>query len=293
MKPKVSVRIVTYNHERFIGETLESVLCQKVDFPYEMVIAEDCSSDNTRRILLDYQRRHPDVIRLLLNERNMGSRYTTRRARHQCRGEYVAFLDGDDYWTSPDKLQRQAELLDRNPQYAICFHRVRIVHEDGREGGLYPSRPLRPVLTLEECLSENVMPSGSMFYRSNLFTDIPPEFAAVPFGDWPIQICCLVKGDAGFIDEAMGVHRFHRGGLWTQGGSRSARVRIDQTQGRISFLKAADAFLEHRYGDLIARLLARRKDELRALQVERIKDGLRERFPTLYHVLRTAQRGGW
>lgn len=292
MKPKVSVRMVTYNHERFIGEAIDSVLCQNVNFPYEIVIGEDCSSDNTRMIVQEYQRRHPDVIRLLLNERNMGSRYNTYNTRKACRGEYIAFLDGDDYWTSPDKLQKQADLLDENPQLTICCHKAQIIYEDGRSGPVYPNQPLKPILTLEDTLPQNVMPSCSMFFRNRLFEAMPKVFESVPIGDWPIQVCCLKKGKAGYIDEVLGVHRFHSSGIWTQGGDKSPQVRIRQTQWNILFYKAADIYLESQYKDLIAGLIAAKKKELREFRVELVKERLRTTFPGMYGIYRAIKGSG-
>ena len=102
-QPKVSVRIVTYNHERFIGQAIDSVLMQTVNFPYEIVIGEDCSTDNTRRIVMDYRDRYPDKIRLLLHEQNVGQHANIMRTEAACRGRYMANLDGDDYWTDPCK----------------------------------------------------------------------------------------------------------------------------------------------------------------------------------------------
>jgi glycosyltransferase involved in cell wall biosynthesis len=286
MQPKVSVRMVTYNHERFIGEAIDSVLCQNVNFSYEIVIGEDCSSDNTRLIVQEYQRRHPDVIRLLLNERTIGSRHNTHHTRQACRGEYIAFLDGDDYWTSPDKLQKQADILDQNPQLTICFHKAQIVFEDGRKGNTHPMQPLKPILTLEDILSENLMPSCSMMFRSHIFESIPKEFALVPFGDWPIQVCCLIHGKAGYIDEVMGVYRFHAGGTWTEGGGNIPEVWIRQIRGALLFYKAVDTYLDYRYRDLLNAAIAKNTDLLRTYRIEHIKRRLKKTFPASYKTFR-------
>ena len=128
---KVSALILTYNHERFIGQAIEGFLTQKTDFPSELVIAEDCSTDGTRDVIRRYWEKYPDRIRVLLNRHNIGAGPTITRAYHACRGQYVAVVEGDDYWTSPDKLQRQADLLDRHPEYAMCFHSVQMVWDDG------------------------------------------------------------------------------------------------------------------------------------------------------------------
>ena len=128
---KVSVHMITYNHEKFIAQAIESALMQQVDFDYEIVIGEDCSTDRTREIVVAYQQRHPDKIRLLLHEQNVGVSLNDIRVYRACRGEYVAWLEGDDYWTSPHKLQKQADFLDSHPACSACFHPVTVFFEDG------------------------------------------------------------------------------------------------------------------------------------------------------------------
>src|SRR3712207_1086613 len=101
---KVSVLMLAYNHEKFIAQALDSALMQQVNFDYEIVIGEDCSTDNTRDILIRYQKEYPHRIRLLLPEKNLGMHDNLIQTFKACRGDYIAFLEGDDYWTSPNKL---------------------------------------------------------------------------------------------------------------------------------------------------------------------------------------------
>jgi len=123
---KVSVLLKAYNHEPFIARALASVLEQRTDFPFEIVIGEDCSTDGTRAVLLGMRDRDPR-IRLLLRDRNLGNIRNLTDTLAACRGEYVALLDGDDYWTSADKLQTQAAFLDAHPHYSSCAHNAVVV----------------------------------------------------------------------------------------------------------------------------------------------------------------------
>src|SRR4030067_128381 len=116
---KVSVIVITYNHEEFICQSLDSILMQDVNFEYEIVIGEDCSTDKTRDILLDYQKNYPDKIRLILSEKNRGLIANFVQTYKSCSGEYIATIDGDDYWTSSQKLQKQVDFLDNNLDYAM------------------------------------------------------------------------------------------------------------------------------------------------------------------------------
>src|ERR1700745_2179124 len=112
---KLSVMMITYNHEQFIAQAIESVLMQKVNFDFEIVIGEDCSTDGTRAIVLDFQHRYPGRIALILRPRNIGPMWTKESTLAACRGQYLSILEGDDYWTSTDKIQKQVDFLDSHP----------------------------------------------------------------------------------------------------------------------------------------------------------------------------------
>ena len=131
----VTVGIQTYNHAGFIAQAIESVLDQQVDFDYDILIGEDCSTDGTREIVLTYRDRWPDRIKLLLSDQNAGNdgRTLLRRMLETASGDYLALFDGDDYWTSPLKLARQVSFLDHHPECALCFHQTTVVYEDGSQ----------------------------------------------------------------------------------------------------------------------------------------------------------------
>jgi len=213
---KVSALILTYNHERFIGQAIEGFLIQKTDFPCELVIAEDCSTDGTREVIRRYWEKHPDRIRVLLNRRNIGAGRTVARAYQACHGQYVAMVEGDDYWTSPDKLQRQADLLDRHPECAMCFHSVQLVWDDGsRAPVLYRPPQIKDRYPLRDLLRSNFIGSCSAMYRRGVFGPHPLWYYIMPVGDWCQHILHAQHGDIGYIDEPMAVYRQHSGGVYS------------------------------------------------------------------------------
>ncbi|MCQ2307121.1 MAG: glycosyltransferase [Bacteroidales bacterium] len=126
IEPLLSIITITYNQEQFIAKTIESVLMQKVDFPIEYIIAEDCSTDGTLAICKDYAEKYPDIIRIITSEKNVGGIENERRAMLAAKGKYVALCEGDDYWTDPLKLQRQVGFLESHPDYSVTFHRYKI-----------------------------------------------------------------------------------------------------------------------------------------------------------------------
>ena len=216
---KVSVRIVTYNHGKFIAQTIDSALMQQVNFDYEIVIGEDLSTDNTRDIVIDYQKRYPDKIRLLLHERNLGMIRNGMQTTKACRGEYIARLDGDDYWTSPYKLQNQMEFMDNHPDYAMCSHSVEVVDKDNL--GSIPKTLRAPVekytFTLDDLLIYgNFLPTCSVFYRREYLSSYPDWFKEAPIGDWITNIIVSQYGKIAFLDQLMAAYRIHSGGIYTK-----------------------------------------------------------------------------
>ncbi len=122
--PKVSVLMITYNHEQYIEQAVRSVMMQETDFDYELVIGEDCSTDRTREIVLRLKEEFPDKIRLLLPEKNLGMIPNFVATYEACRGEYIALCEGDDYWTHPKKLQIQVDYM-KGSECRMCFHKQR------------------------------------------------------------------------------------------------------------------------------------------------------------------------
>jgi len=244
---KVSVLVMTYNHAAFVAQALESVLMQQVNFAYEVLISEDCSTDGTREIVLDFQKRHPDKIRLLLSKQNLHSNEIVVRGIETARGRYIALLDGDDYWTSPHKLQKQADFLDAHPECAFCFHNATVIHEDGSK----PPRNWTPATqkefsSLEDIWLGNFIATCSTMFRRGLFGRVPDWYDAFfPITDWPLHILNAEHGTIGYLNEIMGVYRYHRGGLY------SAYSEARKQEETLKFYKVMDRNLNYKYSKLV------------------------------------------
>lgn len=252
---KVSVLMITYNHENFIAQAIDGVLMQQVNFDYELVIGEDCSTDNTRDIVIGYQKRHPDKIRLLLPEKNLGGKKNFIQAYKACQGEYIALLDGDDYWTSPHKLQKQVDFLDSHPECAICFHDATWFYEDGgREPRNYCRADQKGISTLEDLLAEDFIPTCSTMFRKGLFGEFPDWYYTVLMGDWSLHILNAQHGDIGYLNEVMGAYRVHPGGIY------SLRNAIEKVQGTIHWYETINAHLNYEYQDTIRSAMIKQWD---------------------------------
>lgn len=241
---KVSVLVITYNHEAFIRQALESVLAQTVTFSLEIIISEDCSLDRTRDIVIEYQQRYPEIVRLLLSERNLRSNEVVARGLRVARGTYIALLDGDDYWISSRKLQRQSDFLDQNPNSAICFHNAKVIYED-RLGNshLWNSPEQKKETSIDDLWSGNFIATSSVMFRHNLSQQIPSWYIDMfPIGDWPLHILNAEHGSISFIDEVMSVYRQHSGGLY------STLSELQKQRATRRFYKMMNANLTHKYG---------------------------------------------
>ena len=127
-EPLVSVKMITYNHAPYIARATEGVLQQKTTFPFELVIGEDCSTDGTREIVFEYQEKYPDIICVITSDENVGGRKNSYRTTKACRGKYIAFCEGDDYWHCPDKLQKQADYLESRPECGLVYSGYDVYH---------------------------------------------------------------------------------------------------------------------------------------------------------------------
>lgn len=249
-KPTVSIKMSTYNHGQFIAQAIESVLMQEANFPFELIIGEDCSTDNTRAIVLGYQQRYPEIIKPILNDRNMGMKHTFHQTHRACQGDYIAILDGDDYWTSPHKLQKQVDFMNANPDCSICFHNVEMVYENGKETQIYIEKADRDIL-FEDLLKICFIPSCSVMLRNHLFNTFPPGFDDIPMSDWPLYILTAQHGRICFLDGVMGAWRYHSGGVWTQGGNPSLEHQLKTAVWQLKFYDVINRHLDYQYDSLI------------------------------------------
>jgi glycosyltransferase involved in cell wall biosynthesis len=261
---KVSVLIITYNQERFIAQAIESALMQEAGFDYELVIGEDCSTDRTRQIVVDYTTRYPEKIRPLLHERNLGSggKRNFVRAMGACRGKYAALLEGDDYWTDPRKLQKQVDFLDRHPDCAIHFHNVEVIYDDKpgfshpyyvpEPDGPYMHRKPKPISTLEDLVPGNFIQTPSVMFRTGLVEEWPEWFYELDVGDYALHVLNAQYGSIAYTDETMAAYRIHAHGLFT------SRSEVDRLRGAICATETVNKYFQYRYDRVISKGIARK-----------------------------------
>jgi glycosyltransferase involved in cell wall biosynthesis len=247
MPIKVSVLVMTYNHAKFISQALESILMQQVNFNYEVLISEDCSTDGTREIVKEYYDKFPDKIQLLLSEKNIHSNAVVVRGIDAARGDYIALLDGDDYWMSSDKLQKQVDFLDTHPDCALCFHNAQVVYEDNsQEPWYWTPADQKQFSTLEDIWLGNFIATCSTMFRRGLFGEVPDWYDSFfPITDWPLHILNAEHGNIGYINEVMGVYRYHSEGLY------SPFSQFQKLEKTLNFYHKINAELNYKYNKIV------------------------------------------
>ena len=248
---KASVCIIAYNVEAFIAQALDTALAQRTNFAFEVVVGEDLSQDSTREIIADYHRRYPNLMRPIFREKNLGMVRNFAETVRACRGRYIAMLDGDDFWNSPLKLQKQVDFLDSHPECSGCYHNVNILYE--ADPGLtrrYYSRPPKPFLYLKDLVGANPICSGSMVFRAGLFKDFPEWYYTMLMQDWPLYLLNAQFGPAGYIDEVLSTYRIHPQSDWAK------LDRIDTLERRIFAVQKMHAALNLSYDDIVQKEIA-------------------------------------
>ena len=205
-EPMVSVVITTYHSAEWILQALESVLLQRTTFPVEIVIADDCSGDKTVALVQGVADRYPGLFRILTRDRNAGTQRNYYDGFEAARGRYIAWLDADDYWTDPLKLQTQVEALEARPDVPMCCHYVRWVKRGSAaevQRERYPA--LAPGLHgLESILRSNFVPSPSILFRNGLHRQLPEwYFGLTPITDWPLHVLAARDGGILLLDRNM------------------------------------------------------------------------------------------
>ncbi len=219
--PLVSVVIPSYNVGAWLKQTVDSVLAQRTSFAVEVVISDDASRDDSVAIARSYKEAYPHLVHLLLREKNVGMQRNYYGAFEQARGKYIAWLDGDDYWTDPLKLELQVQALEADPGISMCGHYVRWVSR-GPTGKVererYPRLPPGRY-GLETILRSNFLPSPSVVFRNGLQRDLPEfYFDLAPIGDWPVHIMAAHKGDILLLDRIMADYTLNAtSNYWSEG----------------------------------------------------------------------------
>lgn len=229
-QPVLTVLTMTRNHEKYIGECMDSVLAQKTDFPVQHLVLDHYSTDGTPGIIAEYASRYPSIRPVLLKA-GTGCYDNVSALLGRCCSEYAALCDGDDFFSDENKLQLQVNFLRRNPQCALVFHPVKVAFEDGRPSLLFPESGVLPGETRKEyCLTDllkgNIIQTNSVVYRWRFREGLPDWFKPrLCPGDWYWHLLHAETGKIGFIPRVMSVYRRHANALYVNSFRDSRKHR--------------------------------------------------------------------
>lgn len=214
LKPMVSVVMTTYNHYPYIREAIEGVLMQKTDFPVELIIGEDCSNDDTRKIVEEYSVRYPEKIKPIFNEKSLGFLKNYKNTLQAVSGKYIAFCEGDDYWTDPLKLQKQVDFMETNLSYVACFHKYQEIEGTTIRNEVFPDIEEDFVVTKSNFFKNWYTKTLTVLLRSESFYKIDVSNYQNP-RDTSLFYELLKINNAMCLNFVGGVYRLHSTGVWS------------------------------------------------------------------------------
>lgn len=215
---KVSVCVVTYNHEKYIRQCLQSIVEQEANFRFEVIVGEDCSTDDTRAIVREFAEKYPDIVRPVFHEKNVGATQNYLTVLRLAAGELICNCDGDDYWL-PSKLETQVQFMDEHPECNVSGHRMYVTDDSALLTEDYRGY-LPPIMKISAFYEYgNFLPNSSTMHRASCdkIMDVKDETI-----DFLFHISRVQDGHIGFIKQYLGVYRQH-GGSMTAGSHRSLR----------------------------------------------------------------------
>jgi glycosyltransferase involved in cell wall biosynthesis len=205
----ISIVVVTYNQEKYISQALDSILEQEHTYPYEIIVADDCSKDNTKSILLEYKNKFPDIITLLLNENNYGLIRNYFNVISYCSGKYIMQCAGDDYWL-PGKVEAQIRYMEEHFDVGMCYGKVLQYYQKAKKYSIYP---FGDNCTLDDIIKsgKRAVPALSICMRREVFlhylTEIEPETKEWLVEDYPLVLWFLYNNKIYCINKIVGVYR--------------------------------------------------------------------------------------
>ncbi len=247
MEPLVSICTLAYNHEPYIRECLDGFLMQKTDFKFEVLIHDDASTDNTAKIIREYQEKYPDIIKPIYQTenqywKNIGISRTYQYPR--AKGKYIALCEGDDYWTDPYKLQKQVDFLEEHPDFSMCFHNGKMVWEKGKRPSKLYAKLHEGIYTPEHLYRRHLVVTASIVARVEVVRDDKFikafDTRKIIYGDLFFILSCTRLGKIWGMPDVMSVYRRHEGGVVYKQGLSDCAKEIDLAYFFLSYFEDPD-----------------------------------------------------
>lgn len=254
----ISVSIIcnTYNHEKYVKDALDGFVMQKTNFPFEILIHDDASTDNTANIIREYEKKYPDIIKPIYqteNQYSKGKGLVGKIQYARAKGKYIAFCEGDDYWTDPYKLQKQYDALEKHPEIDICTTAaLKVDAKTNKRISVISLRKENAIISLEDVIAGGggFVATATIFCRENIIHDTP-KFVQILSLDYTLQIHGALRGGMLFLSDITGVYRWLTDNSWTQRKMQNSKAIMQHTQKVNSALKVLDKETNGKYSDTI------------------------------------------
>ncbi|WKY46929.1 glycosyltransferase [Eubacteriaceae bacterium ES3] len=289
----VSVACITYNHEKYIADAIESFLMQKTNFKFEILIHDDASTDATARIIKEYEERYPDLIKPIYQTENKYSQGLDVDEINTCRakGKYIAMCEGDDFWTDPTKLQQQYDYMESCPACSLCVHDAYIVYASGKRKDVSMRLRKSRKFSVEEIIVGGgaLFATSSLFYRQCFDGNMPEFYKISPTGDYPLVIHLALKGEVYYIGKKMSAYRVGVAGSWTETEMKTLEKRTKHYREIAEMLDELDRYTDYLYQDTILNAKSRNEFEL-LIHAKRYDELKRGKYQEIYRSLSKRKR---
>lgn len=284
----VSICCITYNHEKYITDAIESFLMQKTNFNFEIIIHDDASTDNTADIIREFAKEYP-IVKPIFQSENQYSKDISISESYvypKATGKYIALCEGDDYWVDPYKLQKQVDYMEANPSCSLCCHSGLKVNSDNSEI-IEVMRPHKEgyISTGDIIDRGNNLPTASFLFPRNMIKELPNFLKVSPVGDYPLVMLLASKGTVYYMDTVMSAYRVGDPGSWTSRvSSMKAEHKIEIAKGIISMLDEFDKYSKFKYSKYVKKTKFSRINQMLLLSEKGIRDN---RYKEHYDLLNT------
>ena len=265
----VTVYCTVYNHEKYLRQCLDSLTVQKTNFEYEIIVHDDASTDDSPKIIREYEEKFPNLFKVVyqkVNQYSQGTNIFTQFIEPILQGKYIAFCEGDDYWVDPYKLQKQYDIMEKNPDCTFAIHNVACVMEDGQATNQTLPQKTIPTSKISPCdfislINTYFFQLTSYFFRSDTFIEYSNSDLkkVTPAGDRAMLLYASSKGNAFYLDEIMSHYRMMANGSWSNRIWHSTDKRTDHCRKMITMLQTFNQMTNYQFNEPISKRILQNK----------------------------------
>lgn len=292
-KPVVYVSCATYNHAPYIRRCLDGFVMQKTSFPFRVIVHDDASTDGTTEIVREYKNKYPELFYVIIQETNKystGVKIGEKYINPLLDGKYVATCEGDDCWTSADKLQKQYDYMESHPECSICVHNAVFVDEGKKIERIYPNESNDKDFSIDEVIirGAGLFATNSFFVRTEYYVNRPSCFYCPGVGDYQIVMYATINGSCHFLSDVMSRYNFGVQGSWTERVWKNKTKRIIHFVDMVTMLHRVDKEYNRKYRQPISVKIKQLESEIYTLLDDHVHFSNEEKAKVLTYIVKHA-----